>query len=158
MTLIATIVSFLHSIGIPTVETSLTVDTFLPGLTMHGGAIHYDSRLLLYPGDLLHEAGHIALTPAAARPHLTAATEFNLGDDLGAIAWSYAALTFLNLDPTVVFHDGGYRGNSPAFITNFAAGRYVGVPLLEWAGLTIEPRRGREEGRVFPHMIKWLRE
>jgi len=156
--LIATIVSFLDSIGIPAIETSLPRNTFLPGLTMQGGAIHYDSRLLLYPGDLLHEAGHIALTPAAARPQLTADTEFNLGDDLGAIAWSYAALTFLHLDPKVVFHDGGYRGNSPAFITNFAAGRYVGVPLLEWAGLTIEPRRGRAEGRVFPPMIKWLRD
>ena len=143
------ITRFLRSIGIPVAEGALPAETFLPGLTLQGGAILYDPQRLTYPGDLLHEAGHIALTSAAERPRLSPDTQFNLGDDLGAIAWSYAALTRLQLDPRVVFHDGGYRGNSPAFISNFAAGRYVGVPLLEWMGLT---RPG-----MFPRMVRWLR-
>src|SRR6185369_2096483 len=142
---LAIILDFLNDIGIPTTAIDLPEATFLPGLTMHGGGILYDRARLTFPGDLLHEAGHIALTPAAERPHLSASTPFNLGDDLGAIAWSYAALTALRLDPKIVFHDGGYKGNSPAFIENFARRRYVGVPLLEWAGLT--------SGTTFPAMV-----
>jgi len=147
---IARITAFLDGIGIPTTATSLTEPTFLPGLTLDRGAIRYDVMRLTYPGDLLHEAGHIALTPAAERPSLTPESPFNLGDDLGAIAWSYAAILHLQLDPAIVFHDGGYRGNSPAFLRNFAEGHYVGVPLLEWMGMTT--------WGTFPRMGKWLRD
>ena len=151
------ITAFLHEIGIPARPAELPHGTFLPGLTMNGGAILYDVGLL-YPGDLLHEAGHIAFTPAAERTQLSSATTFTLGDDLAAIAWSYAALTHLLLDPAIVFHNGGYQGNSQAFIDNFAHGRYVGVPLLEWAGLTNEPKRGRAGVVNFQDMLKWLRD
>jgi len=147
--IVATIREFLDGIGIPVIEGRLPGPTFLPGLTMHGGAVLYDRALLTYPGDLLHEAGHIAFTPAADRAALTPDSSFNLGDDHAAIAWSYAAVLHIGLDPKIVFHDGGYKGNSPAFIANFAKRQYVGVPLLEWAELTTFSE--------FPSMRKWLR-
>jgi hypothetical protein len=126
------ILRFLHHIGIPTTRRKLPDSTFLPGLTLHGSGLLIDPARLAHPGDLLHEAGHFALTPAAERPRLSIETTFTLGDDIGAIAWSYAAIISLGLDPSIVFHDGGYRGNSRAYIENFALGRYVGVCLLEW--------------------------
>jgi hypothetical protein len=147
---LSTIVAFLEGIGISARPTELPDDTFLPGLTMSEGAVLYDPDRLLYPGDLLHEAAHIALTPAVERAGLSAATTFTLGDDLAAIAWSWAALTHLRLEPAIVFHDGGYQGGARAFIDNFSNRRFVGVPMLQWLALTDEP--------TFPEMIKWLRD
>lgn len=110
----------------------------------------YDPERLTWPGDLLHESGHLAFTPAAARPAVSADTPFDVGDDFAAIAWSYAALTHLRLEPAVVFHADGYRGWSEAYIENFGARRYVGVSLLVWADLTTE--------EAYPQMFKWLRD
>jgi len=147
---IETIRGFLDGIGIPAIEDELPTTTFLPGVTMRGGAVLFDRARLAYPGDLLHEAGHVAFTPAAERAALTPETSFDLGEDHAAIAWSYAALLHIGLDPKIVFHDGGYKGNSSAFIANFAKRQYVGVPLLQWVELTT-----MEE---FPSMRKWLRD
>lgn len=147
--IISAISAFLGSIGIPVIEGPLPAATFLPGLTLCGGAVLYDRELLTYPGDLLHEAGHIAFTPAAERAALTPESSFDLGHDHAAIAWSYAAALHVGIDPKIVFHAGGYKGNSQAFIANFAKRQYVGVPLLEWAGLTTFSE--------FPSMRTWLR-
>ena len=130
--------------------TELGESTVLPGLTVDAGAIVYDPDKLTWPGDLLHEAGHLAFTPAAERPQVSIDTPFDLGHDFAAIAWSWAALTHLQLDPRVVFHDGGYYGWSAAYIDNFSKRRYVGVSLLQWADMTTEGE--------FPSMLKWLRD
>jgi hypothetical protein len=43
-------------------------------------------------------------------------------------------------------------------VENFTAGRYVGVPLLQFCGMTVEPRRGAVDGAaVYPRMLRWLR-
>lgn len=155
---IAAITAFLRSIGLDVREQVLERETFLPRVSIDRGAVVFDRERLAYPGDLLHEAGHVAFTPAAERASLSAASTFDLGLDHAAIAWSYAALLHLGLEPEVLFHEGGYQGNSRAFIENFAKGRYVGVPLLDWAGLTNDPhRRGAPEPK-YPKMIRWLRD
>ena len=156
--MLATLRAFLSEIGIPTIERALPGPTFLPGLTLEAGAIVVDRTRLLYPGDLLHEAGHVAITPAADRSRLSPTSSFTLGDDLAAIAWSWAALTHLRLDPAVVFHDGGYVGNARAYVENFRKGRYVGVSYLDWIGLTHEPRRNERREPEFPRMLRWLRD
>lgn len=144
------LLAFLNDVGIPTAERELDATTFLPGLTIDGGTILYDPARLLYPGDLLHEAGHVAITAAADRRQLSPTSPFTLGDDLAAIAWSWAALTYLRIDPAIVFHDAGYVGNARAYIENFQARRFVGVPVLEWLELT--------SMSSFPAMFKWLRD
>ena len=68
------------------------------------------------------------------------------GDELGAIAWSYAAALHLQLDPGVVFHEQGYHGGSQSILENFAAGRYIGVPMLQWRGLTLDEKSARPLG------------
>ena len=58
------IVDFILSIGIPVSIEKIEEDTFLPGILIKNGAIYIDKEKLKYPGDLLHEAGHLAtLTP-----------------------------------------------------------------------------------------------
>ena len=146
------IAAFLADIGISVREESLSGPTFLPGIMISRGGLVIDEAGLLYPGDILHEAGHLAVLTPSAR----AAVDGDVGNDGGmemaAIAWSYAAALHLGLDPSVVFHADGYREGSESLLENFAAGRYVGVPILQWAGMT-----AATGSRPFPSMSRWLR-
>ncbi|MGB7019857.1 MAG: hypothetical protein WBD80_11725, partial [Xanthobacteraceae bacterium] len=51
----------MRSIGIEVRAATLIEPTFLPGLDIRHGAILADEARLTYPGDILHEAGHIAV-------------------------------------------------------------------------------------------------
>ncbi len=43
-------------------------------------------------------------------------------------------------------------------IDNFTAGNYIGLPLLQWFGMTVEPRHAAARGvEPFPHMLRWVR-
>jgi hypothetical protein len=155
---LARMIRFVEEIGLATRRWTLDANTSLPGLAIDRGVILIDVERLSYPGDLLHEAGHLAVTAAASRQQFTRDSQLDLGDDLGAIAWSYAAALHLGIDPAIVFHEHGYQGSSAAFLSNFANGHYVGVPLLAWAGMTVEPRRGMACNDCYPMMLRWLRE
>lgn len=157
------IVDFLTEIGIGVEHATLPDDTFLPGVYVKEGRLLIDSSKLLYPGDLLHEAGHLAVVPADIRSTFTG--EVNVPDvamepiEVQSMAWSYAAALHLNLDPSVVFHAGGYHGRSQSLLQNFQLGVYLGVQSLEAAGLTLTPATASASGQAgFPAMIKWLRD
>lgn len=151
------IVDFLVEIGLGVSKTQIHHETVLPGITVDRGAIVIDESKLLYPGDLLHEAGHLAVIPSEKRKQAQMNVGKKAGEEMMAIAWSYAAAVHLNLEPSVVFHDAGYRGWSRALIENFTQGRYVGVPLLQWIGLTVDWRTAKEIGtEPYPKMLKWL--
>ncbi len=129
----------------------------MPGLTIDHGTLVVDRSRLQHPGDLLHEAGHLAVIPADERAQLVGNAGPDPAREMMAIAWSYAALRHLRLDPAVVFHEGGYRGGSGSLIENFSAGRYIGVPVLQWLGMTAEGTRAVELGiKPYPKMLKWL--
>jgi hypothetical protein len=80
------------------------------------------------------------------------------GEEMAAIAWSWAAAVEIGLAPEVLFHEGGYRGGAQAMIDNFSAGRDVGVPWLAASDMTTERHRARKAGGTpYPHMQRWLR-
>jgi hypothetical protein len=139
-------------------QRTIAESTVLPGITVDQGELVMDREKLLYPGDLLHEAGHLAVMPAAERASL----HQNVGDDGGmetaAIAWSYAAAKQLSLPPEVVFHGNGYRGDANSLIENFVDGRYVGVPILVWRGLTEGGNSASDAPTHYPNMKRWLAE
>lgn len=156
---VARIAEFLQSIGLAIHYEPIPEPTFLPGMAIRKGALTIDESKLLYPGDLLHEAGHLALLPPSQR----AVADGNMGDDGGlemaAIAWSYAAALHLGIPPEVVFHPAGYHDGSQAILENFADDRFFGVPVLEWAGLTATGKHAKTLGvQPYPTMLKWLRE
>jgi hypothetical protein len=123
------------------------------------GVLVIDEQRLLYPGDLLHEAGHLALLAPSQRMQIGGEMGDDLGFEIGAIAWSYAAAKHLKMDPFTVFHDGGYRGSSKAFVENFEAGRYVGVPILEWLGLSLGDKSAKALNvPAYPSMLRWVRD
>jgi hypothetical protein len=157
------IVDFIRSIGIEVQYQSITEDTIMPGVTVNRGAVVLDPERLLYPGDLLHEAGHIAVVIPADRQDLHGNIDVNrrdrVAEELMAIAWSYAAAIHLGIDPHIVFHANGYKGDGAHIVENFNAGRYMAVETLQWAGMTVAPRQAAQLGvEPYPKMTKWMRE
>jgi len=150
------LVAFLRSIGIDVQTATLPEKTVLPGLDIRHGAILVDEARMTHPGDILHEAGHLAVTDPRVRNAPTLSP--TPAEEMTSIAWSYAALRHLALDPAVVFHEDGYKGEAASLIENFTAGHYFGVPLLQLYGMAVEPRRAAETGaEPYPHMLRWLR-
>ena len=145
---LARIVEFLTGIGLEVRLEPIEAPTILPGITVDRGVLVVDEALLTHVGDVLHEAGHLAVVPAADRAALSVDMGADGGHEMGALAWSYAATRHLGLAPEVVFHDEGYRGDASTLIDNFAQGRTVGVPILTWRGLT--------SAEAYPLMTTWL--
>src|ERR1044071_6519326 len=155
----ARMAGFLASIGLETAPAVLTEAGFLDGLMISHGVLHIDEARLAYPGDLLHEAGHLAVVTGAQRKLLYGNAGSDPGEEMAAIAWSYAAALYLGIDPAVVFHPNGYSGGSQAILQNFSQGRYFGVPMLEWFGLTADKKTAAlPQVSRYPHMLKWLRD
>jgi hypothetical protein len=153
------IVAFLRDIGLEVRAGSVASGTVLPGISVAQGVLVYDATRLQFPGDLLHEAGHLAVKPAAERKLAGANLGGDPAEETMAISWSYAAILHLQLPPQVVFHPAGYRGGSQSLLENFAAGRHLAVPMLQWLGLTQDEMNARETGAMpYPKMRKWLRE
>jgi hypothetical protein len=154
----STIAAFLAEIGLPVEIGEIHHPTFLPGIHADSGILRVDPSRLSCPGDLLHEAGHLALLTEQQRSQVTGDVGDSGGEELGAIAWSYAAAVHLQLDPCVVFHEHGYRGGGQSMLQNFADGRYIGVPMLQWLGLCLDEKSALPLGlKPYPHMLRWLR-
>ena len=151
------ILAFLRGIGLAVEACTLPDPSFLPGISIDCGVLLFDAAKLAYPGDLLHEAGHLAVVPAAVRRTISGSMDSDGGFEMAAIAWSYAAAVFLQLPLDILFHPAGYRGGAASLRENFSSGRYIGVPMLEWLGMT-DPLRPEARGSAstYPVMKKWL--
>lgn len=126
------IVAFVRSIGIGVEFGPGAQDGFLPGVNIHKGVIHVDPDTLVGSGDVLHEAGHIAILPRRfhdglgrdleADTHRLIAEEVGPGipaDPILAVpceqgefmaqAWSYAAALHIGLPPACIFFPGSYK-------------------------------------------------
>lgn len=152
-----TILNFFREIGLPFELTGLRDDTFMPGMAIVAGALMIDHDKLEHPGDLLHEAGHIAITPAKQRPFLGGDVKkagHKGGEEMAAIAWSWAAVKHLGLAPELLFHPNGYKGGSQSLIDAFTRGPGFGYPLLCMWSLCDPP--DCPDG--YPRMKSWLRQ
>ena len=156
------VLSFLDEIGIQVIEKELET-SFLPGLDLGPNCIYIDFEKLLYPGDILHEAGHLAVTTSLNRSLAgTGKIEEEwptAGEEMGAILWSFAVAKHLNLPLEFVFHPDGYKNEADWLISNFNSECYIGLPFLEWIGLTLSKERAlKEQKEAFPVMQKWIRD
>ncbi len=154
-------VAFLNSIGIKTLFRKIEDSCFLPGLSIEAGGIIIDKEQLKYPGDILHEAGHIAVVSSAERATLDASAigkrQNQEAEEMMAIAWSYAAAVHLGLSPYFVFHDKGYKGGGSYIADNFSDKKYFGLPMLQWKGMTMDEKNAAVAGiEPYPKMIKWM--
>lgn len=126
-----TILGFIKEIGIPTEEVTMEAPSFLPGVQINRGKLHYDKEKLTFPGDLLHEAGHIALMTEEERNTIVGnVKEYRppaQDDEMGVLAWSYAALKHLGLPGELVFHEAGYHGQAQELLRGFETGQNLGA-------------------------------
>jgi len=160
LTEISPILSFLDRIGLVYKLTEIDGQTFLPGLKLSEGTLIIDINKLLYPGDILHEAGHLACMPPEIRQSMSddlASSDLHQGGEMMAIAWSYAACIHLNIDPIVVFHENGYQSGGENIIDNFQRGSIIGVSLLQWCGMAFDNIQAeKNQAQAFPYMQSWL--
>jgi hypothetical protein len=152
------ILDWLRQIGLTVRIAILSSETFLPGVTLEPGGLIVDPERLLYPGDLLHEAGHLATMLPAQRTSTGSNVGSDMGDEIAAQSWSYAAAIHLGLPPEIAFHSAGYKGAAQTLIQIYRDGS-AGVPLLQWMGLTLDQTHAAEISIApYPHMIRWLRD
>lgn len=149
---LARVVAFLRDIGLRVEARSVPADTILPAMTVADGTLVYDPEQPGWIGDLLHEAGHLAVTDPALR-----ATLPTVGDDpaeeMASIAWSYAAAVALGLPLTTLFH-AGYKGGPEYLVEAFGTGAWIGLPMLHYWRMAA---RADEDAPQFPAMRSWLR-
>ncbi|MBV9958362.1 MAG: hypothetical protein JO360_08075 [Acidobacteria bacterium] len=154
--LVTKLADFVRSVGIGVEACSIDWKSRFPGLDIRQGAVLVDESRLLHPGNILHEAGHIAVHDPVRRcePKFSPTK----GEEMSALAWSYAAAMHLGLGAELVFYPGSFTGWATALVENFVEGRYLGVPLLQRYGMAVEPRLAAERGvQPFPHMLRWVR-
>lgn len=157
------ILDFLAAIGIAVAETPLPADGFLSGILIRDGGLLVDPDRLQWPGDLLHEAGHLAVLP----PALRARASDDLADEQDvahageqeAMAWAWAAVQAIGLPPEVLMHEGGYHGQSAAVLQMYAVGIVPGLRGLCESGMTAARGFTPDPGEMqYPRMLRWLRE
>lgn len=153
------IAASVQAIGIPVRFAGLEDDHMLPGVKIDRGALVVDVDKLLYPGDVLHEAGHIAVLPPSERARIVGTLPENPGQEMAALAWSYGLAMAFDLPLEVVFHDA-FKANGPWLRETFSSGATIGAPLLQTWDMTSLPDAppGFEHLPMFPGMAKWLRD
>ena len=152
--------AFLRSIGIEMRPGTIDVPTLFPGSLISQGSLVVDESILIAPGDALHEAAHIALSPPERRSADFAFIEGDMGgEELTAISWCWAALLELEIEPEDIFHETAYkRGDSAMIIDCARRGIYIGFPLLQTWGMAFDEPNALLRGvKPFPHMVKWVR-
>jgi len=146
--------AFLDGIGIEAARLDTGKAQLLDGLAIIGGRLLIDPAVPVWPGDLLHEGGHIAVADPDERATLGPIIA-DAGDEMAAIAWSYAAACACRLPLDQLFHECGYRGDAIMLREAFAAGAHIGAPMLGFFGLC-DPD-GQPGDHPFPAMKRWLR-
>ena len=64
------IINFLIGLGFSIERTLRPIDDFLPGIAIDGMKFYINMDRLKQPGDLLHEAGHVAIVPSLFRDQI----------------------------------------------------------------------------------------
>ncbi|MDC7997313.1 hypothetical protein [Gilvibacter sediminis] len=151
------VLPFLEQVGIPVQLESFEFESFLPGVGLHKGQLWIDLAQLTAPGDVLHEAGHYAVTQTDKRAQVDQQVlkdnDQLEGEEMAAMLWSYAVAVHLELPPSMVFHQKGYKGQADWILQRYAEGDFFGLPLLQFFGMAYYP----DEGPSFPKMKQWLR-
>src|SRR2546423_9369674 len=120
--------TFLESLGIGIIPASSLLPANFPGLDIQHGSVLVDESRVIHVGDILHEAGHIAVTEPSVRKALRLTPSG--GEELATMAWSYAAAIYLNLGAELVFYPESYQNFGEGLVENFSKGNYIGIPLL----------------------------
>lgn len=181
------IIDFLREIGIPVAvdksEEEISDKSFLPDIRVSNGGLIVNSDKV-FPGDLLHEAGHLAVIPQHFR-HLADKRlrdvfetmrdflfeyEQNLGigeedlltrgiahsEESEATAWQYAAAQAIGLPDKWLFPKDSYNGLAHETLAELKASVYFGIDGLHLAGWTSIGNTPEHGLPVYPELAFWL--
>lgn len=169
---------FLEALGF-TIRVKPGISGFLRDVAIVAGELHVDRNDDDLAGELLHEAGHLAVLPGPFRneadgdlagvcENMSAWLDANLAEiypddpkvrailqsgETEAVAWSYAAAVALGLDTRIPFYRG-FDGAGLDLHDQVASGYYFGVHGLAAGGMSEIPRRWSTT--PFPKMKRWL--
>lgn len=178
--IITSIVDFLRSIGLRVEYGKVPSRSFAVGVAIVRGGLVVSPRAS--PSCLLHEAGHLAITPTRYRGWMTGnldlgsiermiadytarRAQFALDDsdllyravvscsDPEASAWAWAAGKHLGIHEEDVIRDSDYDGGGASVRLGLRIRRYPGINGLRFAGMC--ERRGAGS---YPTMLKWLQD
>jgi hypothetical protein len=169
---------FLTALGFA-VREEPQVSGFLEGVAIRNGDLVVRAAEDEIAGELLHEAGHLAVLPTRFR-HLASGDLSQVNElmhdwmmreghlvhpddpqirsilqcgECEASAWSYAAALAIGIDTRVPFYRG-YEGDGLIVHDQIASGRYFGVHGLAAGGMTELPKPW--SAQPFPAMKRWL--
>lgn len=170
--------AFLEGLGF-VVRCDPRADGFLAGVEIANGELLVAMDADDMAGELLHEAGHLAVTPSLFRHRASGdlsevarimsdwidgcGLSLEVDDPIirgilqagecEAIAWSYAAALTIGIDTRIPFCRG-FEGEGLDLHDQVASGYYFGVHGLAAGGMTDLPRRPSPS--PFPRMKRWL--
>lgn len=173
----ARVTAFLQDLGFE-VRLDAKVEGFLAGVEIADGVLCVESSADDLAGELLHEAGHLAIIPSlfrsSANGDLSVVSKAmgewidnhiaEVGPDdpmvrailqcgeCEAVAWSYAAATAIGIDTRIPFFRG-FEGDGLALHDQVASGHHFGVHRLTAGGMTDLPRP--HSATPFPNMKRW---
>lgn len=152
------IVTAIETVGIPVRWEPVGDDAKLPGIHIGRGGLSVDADRLRYAGDVLHEAGHLAVLAPEDRAAVTGTLRADGAEETAALAWSYAMAGRFGLPLEVVFHNG-FKAGGAWLRETFAAGHVLGQPMLQYWGMTrLDPDDpDRAHLPLYPEMGCWLR-
>ncbi|RYZ92823.1 MAG: hypothetical protein EOP06_03090 [Proteobacteria bacterium] len=170
-------IDFLREIGLTVAEAEIE-GGFVPHVRIFKGTLLVDPRALV--SDLLHEAGHLAITPSRyrhlmdgdLRPGIIEMIRlYGLEDDEpdsklyravvqasddGATAWAFAAGVKLQIPHDEIISGDQYGGDGETIRACLAANAYIGINGLSFAGFCSSNRFGKLP--VYPNLAFWTQE
>jgi hypothetical protein len=172
------VVSFLRGVGIPCVIVP-GAKGFMPGVRIHQGGLQIAPEAVL--GDVLHEAGHLAVLPGRFRrlanddvsavqklmmdtvdftnPDVGEARAALQSGDAEATAWAWAAGEYLQLDPAQVVRNRHYGGTGRDMRMALQARAYLGIHGLASAGFCVTRPGPLEKAKglpAYPRLAMWV--
>lgn len=181
------VIDFLRRIGLRVDEATSTAQlagSFLPDVLVQEGGLVIDAAKA-FPGDVLHEAAHLAVIPAQFRPFANGdlneveermaryLNENPMGlatypeDPLSrailqaaeaeATAWQYAAAVEIGLPERWIFPMKSYDGTRVSLLRSLRHNQYMGINGLRAAGwTTLRPNPHQPHIPTYPKLKFWL--
>lgn len=180
------VVSFLERIGlrVERVEAAQVEASFLPSVLVSEGGLKVCMEEA-FPGDILHEAAHLAVIPASFRPYANGdlrevenkmaqylednpeamlsypedplARAVLQAAEAEATAWQYAAAQEIGLPLRWVFPVGSYDGDRVELLRGLRNNAYLGINGLRAAGWTqVRASPYQPDVPVYPKLKFWL--
>jgi hypothetical protein len=180
-TQVLAVLNFLREIGLKVIQRPLTkqeyTQEFLPNIVIRNGRLIVDPLRAL-PGDILHEAGHVAIFPARIRPYCSNYS-INSGnqmadvlakagieptiqelkalqycfEDLAPVAWQFAANLKIGF-PSAVGFATGFKGQG-MYVHNSIL-QSVGLHMGHVTSVSLFYLRMTASKASFPTMLRWL--